>query len=192
MLAPRAATTSRGRSAAARIRTAKGMSTTGFRTSAICNLHGTQAGKPVHIRTQMVDISSDGAQLLCEAPLAIGSNHTLTVDGYQMPELPVQVVGNFGDVGSGYRIGVRLTGCSWPYQLYSTLSSLAFTRATESATPPSLKALGLELGCSPDDVETAFFSRVRTAHPDRGGDIEAFVRLRSAYLDALELVGGKR
>lgn len=167
------------------------MTTTGFRTSAICNLRVGQGAKPMVYRLQMVGISSDGAEVLCPAPLSVGSTHRLTVDGYDMPELPVQVVQNAGDIGVGYRLQLRLTGCSWPYQLYSTLSSLAFSGDVAS-TPPCLKALGLELGCTADDIEAAFSRRVRIAHPDRGGDVDSFVRLRSAYLESLELVGGKR
>lgn len=169
------------------------MTTTGFKTSATCNLCVTQSGRQTVERTQMVDISSDGAHVLCSTPLAVGSTHTLAIDGFQMPELPVQVVANYGDAGNGYRLALRLTGSSWPYQVYSTLSSLPMTGGDQStATPPCLKELNLEFGCSVEDIEKAFSRRVRIVHPDRGGEIEAFVRVRSAYLEAMDLIGGKR
>jgi curved DNA-binding protein CbpA len=59
-------------------------------------------------------------------------------------------------------------------------------------TPTCLKELGLQMGCTLEEVDEAYFRQVRIAHPDRGGKIDDFVRLRTAYLDSLQLLGGKR
>jgi curved DNA-binding protein CbpA len=41
--------------------------------------------------------------------------------------------------------------------------------------------LGVPRNCSRKVAKAAFRARVRTAHPDRGGDIPEFIRLRQAY-----------
>jgi hypothetical protein len=45
--------------------------------------------------------------------------------------------------------------------------------------------LGVSRDCTREQVKEAFRSRVHQAHPDRGGDGEAFVRLCSAYRQLL-------
>jgi DnaJ domain len=45
--------------------------------------------------------------------------------------------------------------------------------------------LGVPRGCTRQQVRDAFRSLVHVAHPDRGGDGEAFVRLCAAYRDVL-------
>ncbi len=51
-----------------------------------------------------------------------------------------------------------------------------------------LAAFGLTLPCKIADVKRVFRARVKQAHPDQGGDAEAFIRLRSAYAEALRFV----
>lgn len=45
--------------------------------------------------------------------------------------------------------------------------------------------LGVSRGCTREQVKEAFRSLVHRAHPDRGGDGEAFVRLCAAYREVL-------
>ncbi|MFC7204304.1 J domain-containing protein [Haloferax namakaokahaiae] len=46
--------------------------------------------------------------------------------------------------------------------------------------------LGLDPTATPTAVRTAYRARVKTAHPDHGGDKEQFTRLREAYTVARE------
>lgn len=48
-----------------------------------------------------------------------------------------------------------------------------------------LAELGLEPPCSSADIRQAYRRKARTAHPDRGGDQRAFIRLQDAYRRAL-------
>ena len=52
--------------------------------------------------------------------------------------------------------------------------------------PDFLVTLGLMLPCSPEDVRQAYREKVRTAHPDHGGDVAEFRAIQSAYEKALE------
>lgn len=156
-----------------------------------------QAQGPATLRGNLVQIAMDSAEILSPTPLAVGSKLTFTVEGHPMPHLPARVVSAEPDTGSGYRLRLRLSG-SFPYQVFVTLSQLAGelddSRSAPAETPPFLAALGLALPCSVADVQRAFDRQVRAAHPDRGGNVEQFVRLRSAYQESLrflkELGGG--
>ena len=53
------------------------------------------------------------------------------------------------------------------------------------STPTCLQVLGLTLPCTQDDIHLAFRTRVKSAHPDRGGSNEAFRQLYEAYREAL-------
>lgn len=52
--------------------------------------------------------------------------------------------------------------------------------------PDFLLKLGLMLPCSPEDVRQAYREKVRTAHPDHGGDVAEFRAIQEAYEKALE------
>ena len=54
--------------------------------------------------------------------------------------------------------------------------------------PSCLKALDLCLPCSEEDVMTAYRELAKTLHPDRGGDLEKFLRLQRHFEQALRLV----
>src|SRR5580700_1059041 len=45
--------------------------------------------------------------------------------------------------------------------------------------------LGVPKGCNREEVKEAFRVRVQYAHPDRGGEVESFIRLRTAYEQVL-------
>ncbi|MEF8979512.1 MAG: J domain-containing protein [Haloarculaceae archaeon] len=48
--------------------------------------------------------------------------------------------------------------------------------------------LGVPAGASPEEIERAYRRKVKEVHPDRGGDEEAFKRLREAYTVARDQV----
>ncbi len=54
--------------------------------------------------------------------------------------------------------------------------------------PVCLKALGLELPCTEEEVMTAYRELAKERHPDRGGDLEKFLRLQKHFEQALKLV----
>ncbi len=54
--------------------------------------------------------------------------------------------------------------------------------------PVFLKTLGLELPCTEEDVMTAYRELAKEQHPDRGGDLDHFLRLQRHFEQALELV----
>ena len=45
-------------------------------------------------------------------------------------------------------------------------------------TPPCLRALGLSLPCTEDDVKHAYRRLAKELHPDRGGDVRRFLLLQ--------------
>lgn len=51
----------------------------------------------------------------------------------------------------------------------------------EPSRESALAALGLSASATEDDVRAAYRERVKSVHPDHGGDIESFRRLREAY-----------
>jgi len=46
--------------------------------------------------------------------------------------------------------------------------------------------LGLEENASPTEVKAAYKELARKLHPDVGGDMEAFIKLKEAYNEALK------
>jgi len=55
-------------------------------------------------------------------------------------------------------------------------------------TPRSVAALGLSLPCSEDELKRAYRRRVKSLHPDRGGDQRRFLHLQQQFEQALEFV----
>ena len=53
--------------------------------------------------------------------------------------------------------------------------------------PPCLVALDLQMPCSEDQVLAAYRQRVKDLHPDRGGDLQAFLRLQKHFEQAMHL-----
>ena len=53
-------------------------------------------------------------------------------------------------------------------------------RARDDASD-DLKTLGLDVGASEDEIKAAYRKLVKTAHPDRGGDPEAFRQVQTAF-----------
>ena len=55
-------------------------------------------------------------------------------------------------------------------------------------TPRCLLALDLTLPCSTDDVLAAYREKVKTLHPDCGGERKAFLQLQQHFEQALQVV----
>ena len=56
--------------------------------------------------------------------------------------------------------------------------------------PECLRELGLEPGCTAEEVMAAYRQKVKQAHPDRGGDRRQFERLQRRLTEALALADG--
>jgi len=54
--------------------------------------------------------------------------------------------------------------------------------------PVCLKTLGLMLPCTEEDVMEAYRELAKEKHPDRGGDLDQFLKLQRHYEQALKLV----
>lgn len=57
--------------------------------------------------------------------------------------------------------------------------------------PACLRALGLELPCTEAEVLAAYRERAKSLHPDRGGDLQEFLRLQKYFEQALRLSRGE-
>jgi hypothetical protein len=55
-------------------------------------------------------------------------------------------------------------------------------------TPRCILALGLVMPCTAEDVLAAYRRKVKTLHPDRGGDRREFLRLQAHFEEALAFV----
>lgn len=53
--------------------------------------------------------------------------------------------------------------------------------------PPCLQALDLAMPCTEAEVLAAYRRRVKTLHPDRGGDLQQFLRLQKHFEQAMYL-----
>jgi hypothetical protein len=53
--------------------------------------------------------------------------------------------------------------------------------------PPCLVALDLQMPCTEEEVLAAYRKRVKDLHPDRGGDLQAFLQLQRHFEQALLL-----
>ena len=61
--------------------------------------------------------------------------------------------------------------------------------AARPAGPTAYEVLGLTPSADPEAVRAAYRRRVKEAHPDHGGDLETFARVREAYTAARERAG---
>ncbi|TWU25737.1 hypothetical protein Pla144_29490 [Bythopirellula polymerisocia] len=56
--------------------------------------------------------------------------------------------------------------------------------------PACLRALDLKMPCTEAEVLAAYREKAKTLHPDRGGDLQKFLRLQKNFDKALSLVRG--
>lgn len=54
--------------------------------------------------------------------------------------------------------------------------------------PPCLHSLGLSMPCTEEDVLAAYRTKVKDLHPDRGGEMQEFLKLQKHFEQALHLV----
>ena len=55
-------------------------------------------------------------------------------------------------------------------------------------TPPCLRALGLKLPCTQDDVKRAYRRKAEVMHPDRGGEKTKFLALQRHFEQAISFL----
>lgn len=153
-----------------------------------CRLMTHRQGQKVSVEGILQDVTSDGGTVASLEPLAAGMSLKLTIPGLLPTDLPMQVTG-IQPQTTGYRLQLRLASGTWPYSLYSELLRRAMSHEENlTQTPSCLQEFGLTMPCTVKDLQQVFDDRVRRAHPDRGGSVEAFVRLRTAYRDALQFL----
>ena len=58
-------------------------------------------------------------------------------------------------------------------------------------TPRAIKALGLYIGCTEEDLKRAYRNLVKSVHPDHGGDERRFLLLQAHFEEALAIVNGQ-
>lgn len=77
-------------------------------------------------------------------------------------------------------------GINWPYKsVYQVLEENAEKRRGKQSTDYSLLGLDANASTSKRDVRNAYRRMARKAHPDKGGDAEAFKALHTAYRKVL-------
>ncbi|MBX3426136.1 MAG: hypothetical protein KF688_10690 [Pirellulales bacterium] len=54
--------------------------------------------------------------------------------------------------------------------------------------PPCLETFGVDAHCSEEQLWAAYRERVKDAHPDRGGDLQQFLRIQKHFEQSLHLV----
>ncbi len=60
------------------------------------------------------------------------------------------------------------------------------------AVPTCLNTFDLGAQCTEDQLKRAYFERVKTLHPDRGGDKKKFMRLQARFEEALAFIRANR
>lgn len=143
-------------------------------------------------KTSVTTLTSDGGELLNPEPAPAGQKLKLALDDFASETFDVVSVACQAEGLDAYRIRVKLTTGTWPYALYSRIATVAHSYESARTAPKCLKELGLTAGATVDEVENAFARLVRRCHPDRGGSVDEFVRVRRAYLDSLAYLGSRR
>ncbi len=156
-----------------------------YRTHRPCRISFMQAGKPVSCAGTFRDVSTTGARIICEYPVDVDSGISIHLP--HRDALYGRVV-HCEAAPDGYAVGFVFVGAPFSLELFA---ELAFPE-----TPDCFRRLGLDFPCTAAQVRAAYHRKARTAHPDRGGDQEAFVALYRAYRDALTVLalddGGQR
>jgi len=162
-------------------------------TGLMCRVEMNRLGRLRKFEAALRSVTADGGELFAPESIPAGQRLRIFLEAapgemFELLSATCQPEGL-----DAYRVKVRLASGTWPYQLYTKMAVHASAPATvRNLTPSCLRDLELKIGCSIDDVEAAFSRLVRKCHPDRGGSVDEFVRVRRAYLDALSLLGGRR
>ncbi len=61
--------------------------------------------------------------------------------------------------------------------------------ATISGNENLLEMLGIEGGFTKESLKVAYRNKAKELHPDKGGDAEAFIRLKEAYETVINFTG---
>ena len=157
-----------------------------------CQVETNRLGRLRKFNAFFASLTSDGAELLSPEAAPAGQRVKLSLEAAPGEVFELISVACQADGIDAYRIRLRLATGTWPYQLYTKLAVQAGSGPAMREAPACLRYLELSSSCTIDDVETAFSRLVRRHHPDRGGNVDDFVRIRRAYLDSLTLLGGRR
>lgn len=157
-----------------------------------CRVETNRLGRLRKFGATLLSLSSDGAELLSPEAAPAGQRLRIALDSSPGEVFELNSVTCQADGLDAYRVRLRLAAGTWPYHLYSKIATQASSSESLYRTPGCLRDLELKSGCSLEDVEEAFARLVRRCHPDRGGSVDEFVRVRRAYLESLSLLGGRR
>jgi hypothetical protein len=157
-----------------------------------CRVEMNRLGRLRKFTATLKSLASDGGDLLTPEAAPAGQRLKISLDAAPGEVFELVAVTCQAEGIEGYRVRLRLASGAWPYDLYSKLASQASGPSTHASAPTCLRDLELKAGAGIEDVEVAFARLVRRYHPDRGGSVDDFVRIRRAYLDSLTLLGGHR
>lgn len=157
-----------------------------------CQVETNRLGRLRKFKALLLSLASDGAEMLSPEAAPAGQRLRISLEAAAGETFELVSVTCQTDGLDAYRVRLRLVAGTWPYQLYSKIASQVGASTTVREAPACLRHLELNAGCTIDDVESAFARLVRRHHPDRGGSVDDFVRIRRAYLDSLSLLGGRR
>ena len=74
----------------------------------------------------------------------------------------------------------------------SGVTRAPFAAWAERERPACLASFGLELGCSEEQLLEAYRAKVKTLHPDRGGDQKRFLILQRQFEQASRYIQRER
>jgi hypothetical protein len=157
-----------------------------------CRIEYLRLGRPTSATGELVSLTSNGGTISCAKLLPVGQKMRLAFSEVGGDFVGAVVVGCKAEDDEGYAVTFKLTEAAWPYSLYSRLADQSRWKPATASAPACLVALGLTNVATIEDVEDAFGELVRRAHPDRGGGIDDFVKLRRAYLEAVRMLDGRR
>lgn len=113
-------------------------------------------------------------------------------DGVDCAAIAAYMLAAFGLPAAGY---VAMTRDIRRYLRSLRRALVAVSRVATPLTPywvmldrpPCLRALGLDHACTEAEVLAAYRERVKSLHPDRGGDLKQFLRLQRHFEQAMHL-----
>ena len=79
-------------------------------------------------------------------------------------------------------------GEAWSSAQKEMYYTLPIAQRNLPLTPECIRALGLMMPCSIDDVKDAYRQKAKQTHPDSGGSAEAFLALQENYLEAIDFL----